>query len=632
MRRTCTTASLVTILTLVMSLLGTPGLAPVAAVRAAEVVLWSGTVAATQRYSSSDGNTIDDTTVATFHEDGSVSVLRKFREVEQSHWTCPGTIVREGTDNGVDPSRLQLVVIKDSNGPAYSVAVNFSLLPVMQITKTVTTVCTTTTTIEPSFAAGSGAVEEPFLFPVATDPVIKLEWTRTRGNSTGDPVNTMTTSYNLSGRKAVVPPAGNQSPRAVNDLSGTIIDTPSPPIPVLMNDKDPDGDLLRVEVVGVPNNGSALITDTNTTVTYMPRKGFVGVDIFRYRVSDGRGGSAEADVTVVVTPAPQVDLKPREVCRIESVHYTKCYLVYSRNDTKLIALTTQQYYADLLNPNSPGIGDACAAGMTVVPVVGAAVCGLVAINLVGDYLTVVGTAKDNKCLHKRVNNGLWRSHDGTQTQQDYGATPLPCWDGPKYLVEGAEPKYQPQLPQPVDVSADYWAQAQIQEFAARGITTGCGAGDFCPARGVTRAEMAVFVDRTLGYGPLAAQARAAAFTFADVPADYWAYGYIEQFATLGITTGCGGGDFCPARGVTRAEMAAFLIRASQGSPFTPAIPATPTFADVPVNHPQYGYIEALVKLGVTTGCGTDERGQRLYCPDRGVTRAEMAVFIIRAFP
>jgi len=39
-----------------------------------------------------------------------------------------------------------------------------------------------------------------------------------------------------------------------------------------------------------------------------------------------------------------------------------------------------------------------------------------------------------------------------------------------------------------------------------------------------------------------------------------------------------------------------------------------------------------VHFGVTTGCGTNDQGQRIYCPDRGVTRAEMAVFIIRAFP
>jgi len=177
-----------------------------------------------------------------------------------------------------------------------------------------------------------------------------------------------------------------------------------------------------------------------------------------------------------------------------------------------------------------------------------------------------------------------------------------------------------------DVPANYWAYTQITQFAQRGITTGCDTGLYCPERGVTRAEMAVFLDRTLGYGT---PPTPPAPPFTDVPPAYWAYAHIAQFAKLGITTGCGGGEFCPDRGVTRAEMAAFLIRALKGSQITPA---TPTFVDVPASYPQYGYVEALVKLGVTTGCGRDAQGKRLYCPERGVTRAEMAVFITRAFP
>ncbi len=194
------------------------------------------------------------------------------------------------------------------------------------------------------------------------------------------------------------------------------------------------------------------------------------------------------------------------------------------------------------------------------------------------------------------------------------------------LMGGLGPRTVLAAPTFTDVPTTYWAYNQIEEFAARGITTGCDVGLYCPERGVTRAEMAVFLDRTLGYAnpPTPASQR-----FTDVPPGYWAYAFIDQFAQLGITTGCGGTEFCPERGVSRAEMAAFLIRAMKGSQITPA---TPTFADVPASHPQYGYIEALVSRGVTTGCGTDEQGRRIYCPDRGVNRAEMAVFITRAFP
>jgi alpha-tubulin suppressor-like RCC1 family protein len=187
-----------------------------------------------------------------------------------------------------------------------------------------------------------------------------------------------------------------------------------------------------------------------------------------------------------------------------------------------------------------------------------------------------------------------------------------------------------------DVPANYWAYDQIEAFAQRGITTGCGTDDqgrrvYCPERGVTRAEMAVFITRALGQRATPAPSTP---TFADVPTDYWAYAAIEAFAQLGITTGCGTDDlgrrvFCPDRGVTRAEMAAFIDRAKGQTELSSA---TATFADVPADYWAYGWIERFYTLGVTTGCGTDDAGNKVYCPDRGVTRAEMAVFIIRAYP
>jgi len=53
---------------------------------------------------------------------------------------------------------------------------------------------------------------------------------------------------------------------------------------------------------------------------------------------------------------------------------------------------------------------------------------------------------------------------------------------------------------------------------------------------------------------------------------------------------------------------------------------------VPVGYWAYDQIGRFAQRGITTGCGTDEQGRRVYCPERGVTRAEMAVFIIRAYP
>ncbi|MGE5276435.1 MAG: S-layer homology domain-containing protein, partial [Acidobacteriota bacterium] len=53
----------------------------------------------------------------------------------------------------------------------------------------------------------------------------------------------------------------------------------------------------------------------------------------------------------------------------------------------------------------------------------------------------------------------------------------------------------------------------------------------------------------------------AAATFADVPTNFLYFRAIEALAASGITSGCGGGNFCPNGTVTRGEMAAFLARA-----------------------------------------------------------------------
>ena len=50
-------------------------------------------------------------------------------------------------------------------------------------------------------------------------------------------------------------------------------------------------------------------------------------------------------------------------------------------------------------------------------------------------------------------------------------------------------------------------------------------------------------------------------TFTDVPTTHLFYQYIEALAAAGITSGCGGGNFCPDATVTRGQMAVFLAKA-----------------------------------------------------------------------
>ena len=114
--------------------------------------------------------------------------------------------------------------------------------------------------------------------------------------------------------------------------------------------------------------------------------------------------------------------------------------------------------------------------------------------------------------------------------------------------------------------------------------------------------------------------------FSDVLVGHWASGYIEALAAEGITNGCAPGLFCPDRPVIRAEMAAFLLRTEHGSGWVPPPPTGTVFSDVPASHWAAGWIEALASEGITLGCDVGR-----YCPEAPVSRAEMAVFLTRTF-
>jgi hypothetical protein len=112
----------------------------------------------------------------------------------------------------------------------------------------------------------------------------------------------------------------------------------------------------------------------------------------------------------------------------------------------------------------------------------------------------------------------------------------------------------------VDVPADSFAAAWIEQLAAEGITGGCGGGKYCPNSPVTRAMMAVFLVKAM-YGVDYTPPDATGEVFTDIPADGFAAAFIEQMAADGVTGGCGGGNFCPNAYITRAEMAVFLVAA-----------------------------------------------------------------------
>lgn len=175
----------------------------------------------------------------------------------------------------------------------------------------------------------------------------------------------------------------------------------------------------------------------------------------------------------------------------------------------------------------------------------------------------------------------------------------------------------------LDVPSNYWAYPAIQALAASGVSTGCGGNRFCPQDAVTRAQLALFLERKLRGGNHIPAAPSGT-RFSDVPANSFAAAWIEQIAMDGIVGDCGNGRYCPNQVVTRAELAVYLGRLIHGSGFTPAAAQGNVFGDVPANGFAAAWIEQLAADNLTGGCGSGR-----FCPRKAVTRAELAVLLNR---
>lgn len=163
-------------------------------------------------------------------------------------------------------------------------------------------------------------------------------------------------------------------------------------------------------------------------------------------------------------------------------------------------------------------------------------------------------------------------------------------------------------------------QNNIDKIFFEGITVGCNPplnNEFCPERHITRGEMAAFIARALG---LSAMSGTPAYD--DVEGHLFEVA-VDRLETAGIGFGCDADSFCPDRPLLRHEMAELLVRAfgydnPEGTDF---------FVDDEGNEFEDS-INKLANHRITVGCNPPDNDA--YCPDRTLTRAEMATFFVRA--
>ena len=164
----------------------------------------------------------------------------------------------------------------------------------------------------------------------------------------------------------------------------------------------------------------------------------------------------------------------------------------------------------------------------------------------------------------------------------------------------------------------------IETIANSGITVGCGDPE----------DRLYCPSRTVTRAQMAAfliralsetaKANPEEGRFSDVPPDAWYLGYAERLADLNIVRTAPGGAFRPSDPLTRLEMAVWMSRA-----FDSVREVTPqgVFDDVPADAQHAAAVEGMRAAGITRGCSSTPPA---YCPDDPVRRDQMASFLGRA--
>lgn len=186
-----------------------------------------------------------------------------------------------------------------------------------------------------------------------------------------------------------------------------------------------------------------------------------------------------------------------------------------------------------------------------------------------------------------------------------------------------------------DVPAGHWAYAAVKALAAKHIAIGRSGTRFAPEEGVTRAEFAAMLVRTLGAtagGSASLPEADMTASFTDVNEDAWYAPYVGSAAALGIVKGRSAAKFAPHEKVTREEMAVMIVRAlaaKNGSAAVRddgAVPASGGGAAFTDSGLISGWAQDAVSIGAEQGL-LRGRTDGSFAPKAGMTRAESAQVI-----
>lgn len=172
---------------------------------------------------------------------------------------------------------------------------------------------------------------------------------------------------------------------------------------------------------------------------------------------------------------------------------------------------------------------------------------------------------------------------------------------------------------------DYFYDA-VAYLYCHGSISGYADGTFRPYSDTTRGQLSKIVALAEGW-PLATPTAA---TFTDVPVGSPFFPYVETAYAHNIISGysCGVGclEFRPSNNATRAQLTK-IIALARGWAITP--PQQPTFRDVPLGDPFFGYVETAYSHSIISGysCG---QGCLEFRPGNNATRGQIARIVYNA--
>jgi len=192
---------------------------------------------------------------------------------------------------------------------------------------------------------------------------------------------------------------------------------------------------------------------------------------------------------------------------------------------------------------------------------------------------------------------------------------------------------------------------KVETLLHYGLTTGCSPTEYCPGQIVPTSQLATILARKLAGGgarvPASGMVNGATYDctaggvslFSDVAPTDAVCKHVNYLAAQNVTIGCAANELCPSAGTTRGQIAKSLALAIVAPGGEAAVPerspglyncsaANPRihFTDVPVTDPLCKYVHYLWASGMIAGCSPTT-----YCPGGGVTRDQMAKFVVDGF-